>query len=113
VQFVLKRDDKKRFSFASLQSEIGQSLLVDSNLGTVNLSSIILIQNGKTYTESTAALLIAKELGGAWPLLSAFLVVPKFIRDGVYRYISKNRYKWFGKKEVCWLPNEDYSSRFL
>ncbi len=76
------------------------------------LGSVVLYKNGKLYTRSTAALLIAKELSGAWPLLAAFIVVPPVIRNGVYNFVAANRYKWFGKKTECWLPSAEMRERF-
>lgn len=72
------------------------------------------VQEGDTiYTQSTGALRVLKHVGGAWSLLYAFIIVPKFIRDGVYNFISRNRYKWFGEKKECWLPTPALRQRFL
>ena len=113
VQFIIKRDVKKQFHFASLQSDFGQQLLQKLNLPLSELNSFILYRNGKIYTRSTGALMVAKELGGAWPILSFFMIVPLFIRNGVYKIISNNRYKWFGKKNECWVPTPSLKDRFL
>lgn len=113
VQFVLKRDKKQQFRFASLQGNAGQELLKQYNLPQNNFNSFVLIDDGKVFTKSNAALEIAKRLNGGWKLLYAFKIVPKFIRDAVYRLIANNRYKWFGKKETCWLPTPELRSRFL
>ena len=72
-----------------------------------------LIENSKFYTESSAALRIAKRLNGLWPLLYIFIIVPKFIRNSVYKFIAKNRYKWFGKKDSCMVPTKELKERFL
>ncbi|TMI97370.1 MAG: thiol-disulfide oxidoreductase DCC family protein [Bacteroidetes bacterium] len=106
VQFILKRDKEKRFLFASLQSTYGQSLLKQLDLPTE------LYEGGKVFTRSTAALKMFSQLKG-WSWVKIFWVVPKFIRDAVYNLIAKNRYKWFGKKEECWLPTPDLKARFL
>ena len=113
VQFVLKHDKKKLFRFASLQSDFGKSILIKYGLPTDNFNSFVLILNGKAYTKSTAALSVAKMLSGPIKLLYGFIVIPAFIRNGVYNVIANNRYKWFGKKESCMLPSPDVAARFL
>lgn len=113
VTYIIKRDKKNVFKFAALQSEIGQQLISKFNIDTSKVDSIILIDGEKHYTKSSAALHIAKQLSGAYPLLFGFMVVPKFIRNSVYDYIAKNRYKWFGKKESCMIPTAELKSKFL
>jgi predicted DCC family thiol-disulfide oxidoreductase YuxK len=113
VTYIIKRDKKNVFKFAALQSEIGQQLISKFNIDTSKVDSIILIDGEKHYTKSSAALHIAKQLSGAYPLLFGFMVVPKFIRNSVYDYIAKNRYKWFGKKESCMIPTVELKSKFL
>lgn len=113
VIFFIKRDKKNVFRFASLQSAFGQSVLQKFHLSANTFNSFILFKNGKVYTKSTAALLVAKELSGGWPLLSAFIIVPRFIRDDVYNFIAQNRYKWFGKKKECWIPSPALQSKFI
>lgn len=112
VQFVLKRDHKKHFVFASLQSAIGKELMEKYKVNT-GVETIILIQNNQWYSQSDAALGIARKLSGGWPLLYAFKIVPRFIRDGVYDWISRNRYKFFGKTESCMIPSPAWKNRFL
>jgi len=112
VQFVIKYDKKSQFKFASLQSDYGQQKLKEHQLSQESFNSFILLENGKLFTKSTAALRVAKELGFPRSLLYGFIIVPAFIRDGVYSWISKNRYKWFGKKEACWLPTPALKARF-
>ncbi|HLO80763.1 MAG TPA: thiol-disulfide oxidoreductase DCC family protein [Chitinophagaceae bacterium] len=113
VQFVLKRDKKNIFRFASLQGEAGQKLLRENALPTHHYKSFILEENGKIFTRSTAALRVFKLLGGVWSLLYGLIIVPPFIRDAIYNFISDHRYKWFGKKETCWLPKPEWENRFL
>lgn len=113
VQYVLKHDKKKLFRFASLQSDSGQQLLKKYKLPYNNFNSFVLLQNEKAYLKSTAALMVAKQLGGFTQMLYAFIIVPTFVRDAVYNLISKNRYKWFGKKESCMVPTTELQSRFL
>jgi predicted DCC family thiol-disulfide oxidoreductase YuxK len=112
VQFVLKRDKEKRFTFASLQSTTGQKLLSQFNLPNDTFNSFILYQDGMMYTRSTAALKLFQQLKG-WKWIKIFWAVPKFIRDGIYNLIATNRYKWFGKKEECWVPTPELKARFL
>jgi predicted DCC family thiol-disulfide oxidoreductase YuxK len=113
VTYIIKRDKKNVFKFAALQSEIGQQLISKFNIDTSKVDSIIFIDGEKHYTKSSAVLHIAKQLSGAYPLLFGFMVVPKFIRNSVYDYIAKNRYKWFGKKESCMIPTVELKSKFL
>ena len=113
VQFVIRHDRKKLFRFASLQSESGQQLLQQHQLPQTDFNSFVLIENGKVFTRSTAALKVAQKLSGPVKLLYGFIIVPKFIRDAVYNFISKNRYKWFGKKDSCMIPTPELRNRFL
>lgn len=112
VQFIMARDQHARFSFASLQSEIGKKLLKQYD-APEDLDSFVLIENGRFYTQSSAALRVCQSLDGAWKLLVAFLIVPKPIRDFFYTILAKNRYKWFGKKDQCMLPSPEQRKRFL
>lgn len=112
VQFILKRDKEKKFLFASLQSNYGQDLLKQFDLSTNTFNSFILYQDEKIYTRSTAAIKMFQQLKG-WIWVKIFWAVPKFIRDAVYNLIANNRYKWFGKKEACWLPTPELKARFL
>lgn len=113
VQFVLKHDKKGVFRFAALQSEYARERLRDYPEAFRDMSTFVLQDNGKTYLRSDAALRIFRYLGGAWPALSALLVVPAFIRNGVYNQIAANRYKWFGKLDECLLPDPAVRKRFL
>lgn len=113
VQFVLAHDRKQQFVFGSLQGKVGTAYLEQFKLPSNDLSSFLLVDEGILYTQSTAALRVLKQLGGGWQLLYAFIVVPRFIRDAVYDWISRNRYKWFGKMDSCWLPSPQWKNRFL
>lgn len=112
VQFVIKRDPKKYFRFASLQSQVATSLLEKQHLH-VSFDSIVLLTENKHYTESTAVLHICKELSGFWKWLYLFILIPKPLRDRVYRWFAKNRYRFFGKQESCMLPTPEIRNRFL
>lgn len=113
VQFVLKRNDKENVQFASLQSDFAANALKQSELPVDYLNSLVLLEQGKTYVKSDAALQLAKHLNGLWKLGSIFLIVPKFIRNPVYDWVAKNRYRWYGKKDACWIPEPKWKSRFL
>ena len=113
VQFVLKRDKKKQFLFGSLQGKTGQEYLRKYKIPVNAFNSFMLIEGDKLYTRSTGALRLLKHMGGGWQLLYAFIIVPRFIRDAVYRLIAINRYKWFGKKDQCRVPTPQERERFL
>ncbi|WP_425414721.1 thiol-disulfide oxidoreductase DCC family protein [Peribacillus kribbensis] len=112
VRFIIKRDPHARFSFASLQSDIGKNMIAAYNIPS-HLDSIILIEDGHVFYYSSAALKIAARLKGAWRTAAVLFIVPPFIRNRVYTFIAKNRYKWFGKKEECMIPTKDIRARFL
>ena len=113
VNFVIRHDKEDVFKFATLQSEIGKELVSKFSIDSSIVDSIILIDGEKHYEKSSAALHIAKQLTGAYPLLFGFMIVPKFIRNAVYDYIARNRYKWFGKKESCMIPTKELKNKFL
>ncbi len=113
INFVIKHDKKNYFKFAPLQSERGGELLDKYKISRAETDSVVVVENEKAYTHSTAALRIAKGLGGIWSLAYIFIVVPKFIRDAAYNLIARNRYKWFGKKDACMLPTPEIRGKFL
>jgi predicted DCC family thiol-disulfide oxidoreductase YuxK len=113
VNFTLKRNKKANIRFAALQSEAGQKLLEQYHLPKDSLQSFIYIENGSAYNRSTAALKVCRHLRGLWPLCYGFIIVPRFIRDGIYNWIAKNRYKWFGMKQSCMIPAPEVKVRFL
>lgn len=113
VDFIIQRDSRRRFRFASLQSEIGQQILLEHGHPAAEFDSIIYLQNGSLHTKSGAALRVAAKLDGFWPLLSVFILIPPFLRDVVYSWIARNRYRWFGKRETCRLPTPEERSLFL
>ena len=113
VNFVIRRDHSDYFLFASLQSEEGKKILADHNLPENKMNTFILIEKGKVYDCSTAALRVLKKLKGLWRLLYGFIIVPKFMRDSIYKVISKNRYVWFGKKDECMAPAPGLKTKFL
>ena len=114
VQFIIKNDHKNQFKFSSLQSEFAQKTLANKNIsGISDLRTIILLTNNNTFTKSGAVLRIARHLKFPFSLLYFFIIVPPFIRNAVYDFVSKNRYRWFGKKEECWIPDETLKSKFI
>lgn len=114
VQYVIKHDKKNVFMFTALQSEAGQQIIKEYNIDTSKTDSILLYTTESgVVSKSTAALKISYHLGFPNKLLSIFFIVPTFIRNWVYDYIAKNRYKWYGKKESCWIPTPDLKSKFL
>lgn len=111
VNFIIEHDKKDYFKFTPLQSEIGQEFVKKFSLSGID--SVILVEDEKFYTHSTAALKIARQLGGIWSLLYAFIIIPKPIRDFFYKLFAKNRYKFFGKKDECMIPTPEVRAKFL
>ncbi|SRR5690606_6485831 len=115
VQFVIKRDKKDIFRFAPLQSEIGKKMVEERGIDTSTVDSIILVEpNIAYYTKSSAAIEIANDLGGIWQILNVFTyILPVSVRDWIYDFIARNRYKWFGKKEECMIPTPEMKAKFI
>ncbi|MCI3920682.1 thiol-disulfide oxidoreductase DCC family protein [Paenibacillus sp. TRM 82003] len=112
VQFTIRRDSKGRLRYAALQSATGIRLLREHGLTSSATDTFVFVEEGKAYVRSTAALRLVRQLSGAWPLLSALLLVPRALRDPVYSFVARNRYKWFGRKEQCMLMRPEYRERF-
>jgi len=112
VQFIIKRDPKAQFHFASLQSEVGQKLLQCFNVHP-DLDTIVLIDERKMYTASSAVLRICKYLPASWKVFYGFIIVPKPLRDIFYRIVAKNRHRFLQEKTSCILPTPDVTKRFL
>lgn len=113
VKFIIERDKEGHFKFAPLQSEVGQKLLDEHGVDKKVNDSIVLIENGKAFLRSTAALRIARKLSGAWAWLYGFIIIPASLRDIFYDLFAKYRYRLFGKLEVCMLPTPEIRGRFL
>jgi predicted DCC family thiol-disulfide oxidoreductase YuxK len=113
VRFVAERDPGGVFRFASLQSEAGQALLRLHGLRTGDFDSVVLVDDGRVRTKSTAALAIAARLSGPWPALSALRFIPTFLRDPVYDLVARYRYRVFGRSEECMVPTPEMRARFL
>ncbi|NIJ45349.1 putative DCC family thiol-disulfide oxidoreductase YuxK [Wenyingzhuangia heitensis] len=113
VQLIIKNDVKNVFNFATLQNIEAQNYLASKGNKYKSIDSILLITQTKIYTKSSAALTIAKHLKGLYPAIYVFYIIPKPIRDWVYDFIAKNRYRWFGKKDNCMIPTPDLKNKFL
>ncbi len=114
VQFIIKHDKKKHFLLAPLQSDAAKNILLQLvQKSFKNIDSIILVKNNKILYKSDAALIIARNLDGLIKFVYPFIIVPRPLRDIVYNYIAKNRYKWFGKRKSCMVPNLEDADRFL
>ncbi len=117
VQFIIRQDPGGRFRFAALQSEAGQALLAKYGLmppaGGAELDSVLLLSGGQLYSHSSAVLRIARGLGGVWAWAGVGGLLPRAWRDALYRFVARNRYRWFGRQESCMLPTPALKSRFL
>jgi predicted DCC family thiol-disulfide oxidoreductase YuxK len=113
VQFVLKRDKRNVVHFGALQADVSQKLIASIGYTGSLPDGVVLIDNGKIYFESDAALRVLKYLGGFWSVMSYLRFIPRFVRQVVYRVIAKNRYKWFGKYDTCTIPEKGWRSRFI
>lgn len=118
IDFLVKRDSKRVLSYAPLQGETAKERLPMSRIKVAGASgptftSVIYLKDGQMLQQSDAALEILKDLGGLWSLVSILKVIPKSVRDSVYRMIAANRYKWFGKRETCRVPSKEERSLFL
>lgn len=111
INFIIRKDKQQHFKFASLQSAQGQ--LIKEQIDNKTLDSLILRIGEKIYTHSDAALHIAKYLHSPYNWLYIFIVIPKFIRNGIYSLVAQNRYKWFGKADTCMVPSPELRNRFL
>ena len=113
VRFVLERDEKSAFDFASLQSETARTLLAEAGASAELPDSIVLLDADGVHLRSDAALRIAARLRRPWPLLAALRVLPRAIRDPLYDFVARHRYGWFGKRESCLVPTPTLRARFL
>ncbi|WP_369996116.1 thiol-disulfide oxidoreductase DCC family protein [Winogradskyella sp.] len=115
VQYVIKHDKKNKFLFAPLQSEVGESIIEEFSIDSKRTDSILLYnpEAKSIKIKSSAAIGVAKHLGFPLTLMVIFYIVPNFIRNWVYDYIAKNRYKWYGRKEECMIPTPELKSKFL
>jgi predicted DCC family thiol-disulfide oxidoreductase YuxK len=113
VNFTIKRDKQNNIRFAPLQSDAGRKLIQQYGLPADDMRSFLFIENGKVYNRSTATLKVCRYLTSLWPLCYSLIIVPAFIRNGIYDWIAKNRYKWFGERQGCMIPTPEVRARFL
>ena len=113
VQWVIRRDRKGQFRFAALQSETGQALLARFGMNPAAFNTVVLVDGGRLYTRSDAALEVARRMGAPWAWLAVFRFLPRQWRDAVYDWVARNRYRWFGRRESCLLPRPEWKERFL
>lgn len=113
VLFLIKRDPDKYFRFAALQTEGGLSIMNKYDINSDIADSIILIEKNKAYYRSDAALRIARKLKGGWKLFYTAVIIPPFIRNFFYDFVARNRYRWFGKKNTCFIPGQHVRERFI
>lgn len=113
VDFLVRHDHRRELRYASLQSEIGQRMLAAYGLPTAEFGSFIYLDRGRPHLRSSGAIRVAMRLGGLWTLMGVFLIVPPFIRNAVYDWVARNRYRWFGKRETCRLPTPEERALFL
>jgi len=117
VQFVIRHDARGHFRFAALQSEAAQALLDAHGQpltpALADPDSVVLLDRGRVYTHSAAVLRIAARLDGGWRWLALARVFPAFLRDAVYRWVARHRYRWFGRQDSCMLPTPELKARFL
>jgi predicted DCC family thiol-disulfide oxidoreductase YuxK len=113
VNFLIRQDKEKNIRFAALQSDAGKRILQEFEIDTATTDSFLLVDNNKVYTYSTAGLKVYNHLPWYWKWTQIFWIVPKFLRDGIYKWVAANRYKWFGRKEECMIPSASVRERFL
>jgi predicted DCC family thiol-disulfide oxidoreductase YuxK len=112
VDFVVRRDKKRRYRFAPLQGTTAAHA-IPGQVEAGDYDSFVLAENGQIYTRSTAALRVLAGLGGIWSAAKVLLLIPAPLRDAVYRLIARNRYRWFGQKDTCRLPTPEERALFL
>lgn len=113
VNFIMKWEKRPDLLFTANQNEPGRKLLQSFGEDPDSVSTIYLVENGKLYSRSTAALRISRRLRFPMNLVYGFVIVPRFLRDVVYKWIARNRYRWFGQKDMCRIPSPEEMARFL
>ena len=113
VQFLLRRDRRRRLRFAALQSAAGRALLEQHGLPTETLETLVVLAGGRARVRSDAALLLARRLPWPWPLLAVCTILPRPLRDALYAFVARHRYRWFGRRASCRLPSAETADRFL
>jgi predicted DCC family thiol-disulfide oxidoreductase YuxK len=113
VRFLLRHDRNGRYRFAAMQSAAGRELLAAHGLDPNNPSSLLLIEGGRAYADTDAIRRVLAGLGGAWRIAQLTVLIPRGLRDPLYRHVARNRYRWFGRREACLLPPAEERERFL
>jgi predicted DCC family thiol-disulfide oxidoreductase YuxK len=113
VQFVIRHDPAGKFRFAAIQSQVGREIFQSHGLDPADLQTFVFITSGRIFLRSDAAIEVVSRFGGAWRFLRVFQFVPRIVRDSIYSIIARNRYRWFGRKEVCMIPTPEIKERFL
>jgi predicted DCC family thiol-disulfide oxidoreductase YuxK len=113
VQFLLRHDRAGRLQFATIQSEPGRQLLKQAGIDAIEPESFVLVDGERTWTETAAVMRVADALGWPWRIAWIAWLIPHPLRDAVYRWIARNRYRWFGRRDVCFLPDADDAGRFI
>jgi len=113
VNWIIDRDKRGEFKFASLQSDYGQHIIMRYNLQNQYLDTIVLIENDQAFIKSAAVLRILKRLGGIYSVATIFLLLPSFLPDFFYNIVARYRYSWFGKRDVCRVPDASLKEKFI
>ncbi len=117
AQLVLSADTAGKFRLAAMQEEAGAQLMQENGVDPLDPESFVLVDaatdGGRVWTDSDAVLHMWSELGWPWRAGAVFKLVPRFVRDPLYRFIARNRYRWFGRRETCWVPTAEQAARIL
>ena len=113
VQFVIRHDPAAKFRFAPIQSDLGKEIFQSHGLDPSDLQTFVFIADGKLFLRSDAAIEVVSGFGGAWGIFKIFRFVPRSLRNTIYSFIARHRYRWFGRKEVCMIPTAEIKERFL
>ena len=113
VRFLLERDEGGRLLFATCQSEAGAAIMREAGIDPLDPASVVLVDGRQMYVYSDASLLAITALGGAWRLVTLARIVPKFLRDPLYRFVARRRYRWFGRSDSCRTPDPRWAGRFM
>lgn len=113
VQFVIRHDPAAKFRFAAIQSQVGTEIFQSHGLDPTDLQTFVFIADGRMFLRSDAAIEVVSRFGGAWRIFKIFRLLPRVLRDSIYSTIARNRYRWFGRKEVCMIPTPEIKERFI
>lgn len=113
ARFVLKHDRRRRFRLTTAQGPLGEALYRHYGLADGDYETMLVIDRGRLLTESDAAIAIARGLGWPWRAAAVARIVPKPLRNALYRLVARNRYRWFGRRDTCWVPRPGEADRIL